>query len=362
MIGYAVAAAIVFSLAISALATSFSKGLAHRFGMLDVPQRHKAHARAVPMLGGTAIFAAILMVSLLALCAARYWAAAGLPPWLPGELALHVAGAAAKAPAALGILAGALLLHVVGLIDDRKNLGPWLKLICQLVVATGVVVFCDVRVLTAAGAWVSSIVSVIWLVTIINAFNFLDNMDGLAAGVALIVASSLLAAAVGVGQVFVPAALCVIIGALGGFLLFNFPPASVFMGDAGSLVIGYLLGVMSCFTTYVRPGESFYAYGVFVPLIIMAVPLYDMVSVVSLRVRERRNPMVGDQRHFSHRLLRRGMSVRKAALTIYLCTAATAIGAALLPHVGTVGAVLVFAQTLMILLILALLESTDGKG
>jgi len=362
VIAYAIAAAIVAAFALSALATAFSKGVAVRFGMLDVPQRHKAHARAVPMLGGSAIFATFLMLALLALVAARYWAATGVPAWLPSELAAHVRGAAAKAPQALGILVGALLLHVVGLVDDRKDLGAWLKLICQLIVATGVVVFFGVRILTVAGPAVSSIVSVIWLVTIINAFNFLDNMDGLAAGVALIVAASLLAASAMVGQVFVPAMLCLVVGALAGFLLFNFPPASVFMGDAGSLVIGYLLGVASCLTTYVRPGEPYYAYGVFVPLVIMAVPLYDMVSVVSLRLRERRNPMVGDRRHFSHRLLRRGMSVRKAAITIYLCTAATAVGAALLGRVGPAGAGLVFAQTLMILLILALLESTDGKG
>jgi UDP-GlcNAc:undecaprenyl-phosphate GlcNAc-1-phosphate transferase len=133
------------------------------------------------------------------------------------------------------------------------------------------------------------------------------------------------------------------------------------MGDAGSLVIGYLLAVVSCLTTYVQPDHAYYAYGVFVPLVLMAVPLYDMVSVVTLRLRDRTNPMVGDRRHFSHRLIRRGMSVRKAVLTIYLCTAATAISATLLSRVDNVGAVLAFAQTLIILLVLALLESGESK-
>ena len=353
---------IALTFVICLLATPLSKRVAHRFGMLDLPGRHKGHGKAIPVLGGSAIFASILGVSLLATAMVNYWAANTPPKWIPSQLALHISGAAAKSPMVLGILAGAMVLHVVGLIDDRKNLGPWIKLIAQVLVATAVVVFCEVRILTAVGPVGSVIVSIVWLVTIINAFNFLDNMDGLAGGVAIIVAGSLLGASLGVGQLFVPAALCVIIGALGGFLIYNFPPASVFMGDAGSLVIGYLLGVLSCLTTYVSPGETYYAYGVFVPLVLMAVPLYDMISVVALRMRDRRNPMVGDRRHFSHRLIRRGMSVRKAVLTIYMCTAATAIAASLLPRVDTIGAVLLFGQTLIILLVLALLESSDARS
>ena len=102
-------------------------------------------------------------------------------------------------------------------------------------------------------------------------------------------------------------------------------------------------------------------YGVFVPVVVMAVPLYDMVSVITLRLRDRKSPMVGDRRHFSHRLVRRGMSVRTAVLTIYLCTGATAIAASLLPRVGDVGAILIFAQTVAILLIIALLESAEKR-
>ncbi len=361
MIALVAIATIAVTFGISALATSLSKKVAHRFGMLDVPARHKTHGRPVPMLGGSAIFASILGVSLLATALVSLWAAAGAPKWLPPELSVHVSGAAGKAPMVVGILLGALVLHVVGLIDDRRQLGPWIKLIAEVVVAAGVVVFLKVRILTVAGPTASVILSIFWLVAIINAFNFLDNIDGLAAGVGAIVAGALLGASVSIGQLFVPAWLCLIVGALCGFLLYNFPPASVFMGDAGSLVIGYLLGVLSCLTTYLQPGGTYYAYGIFVPLVVMAVPLYDMVSVVTLRLRDWRNPMVGDRRHFSHRLIRRGMSVRKAVLTIYLCTVATAVAAALLSRVDTFGAVLVFAQTLVILLVLALLESGDVK-
>ncbi len=347
---------------ISALATQLSKPIALRLGMMDLPSKHKAHAKPVPMLGGSAIFATILGICLLGIALARYWAHTGVPAWVPDHLAIHVSGAAAKGVKALGILAGAFVLHIVGLIDDKKNLGPWVKLIVELHVAMAVVVGCDVHILTIAGEPWSTICSVIWLVTITNAFNFLDNMDGLAAGVAVIVAGVLMGAAASVGQLFVPAWLCVILGAVMGFWCFNFPPASVYMGDAGSLVIGFLLAVLSCLTTYVGPSQQYYAYGIFVPLVLMAVPLYDMASVIVLRLGERRNPMVGDRRHFSHRLIRRGMSVRKAVLTIYLCTIATAISAGLLSRVDGLGAVLIFIQTFAILLVLALLETADKKA
>jgi len=353
------AAALAF--AVSFLAVPVAARVANRFGMVDLPGKHKAHPHPTPLLGGCAIFAGILLPSLLVLSIASVWAVEGTPRFVR-ELAAHVPGAAAKAPQAIGILACAMLLHVVGIVDDRKQLGPWLKLIAQFIAAVAAVGLFDVRVLTALGPWPSAILTAIWLVTITNAFNFLDNMDGLSAGVGAICAAAMLGAAASLGQWFVTGWLCVLLGALLGFLPHNFPPARVFMGDAGSLVIGFLLGVLSCLTTYVRPGETYYLYGVFVPLVLMAVPLYDMVSVITLRLKDRRSPMVGDRRHFSHRLVRRGMSRRTAVLTIHLCTAGTAIAALLLPRVDDVGAVLVLVQTVAILLIIALLETADGKS
>ncbi len=362
MIVWCGVATVLLAFTISALATPVTQRLAERIGMLDVPQRHKAHVHPVPLLGGCAVFAAILLPSVLAMALARLWSLGGAPGWLPSQLAVHIGGASAKAHQALGILAGAMVLHVIGLIDDRRNLGAWLKLVSELAVCGAVVIFFRVRVLTAAGPTFSVIASILWLTAITNAFNFLDNMDGLSTGVAAICAAALLGAAASIGQVFVAAWLCLILGAVLGFLPYNFPPAGTYLGDAGALVIGYLLAVVSCLTTYVQPGQPFYLYGIFVPLVLMAVPLYDMASVILLRIVERRNPMVGDRRHFSHRLVRRGMKPRSAVLTIYFCTAGTAISASLLPHVtGTTGAVLVFLQTLITLLIVALLEGGDAR-
>ncbi len=358
MIIQAIVAAVAIAFGISVTGTFFSRRLAVRLGMLDEPSGHKAHHSPVPLLGGSAILAAVLLPVVAVSVLVWAWSATGPPQWIPEILKQHLPGAASKVPMALGILAGAVVLHVVGLLDDRRAMGPWVKLALQFLVAAWAVVFCDVRVLRLTGPAVSCTVSILWLVTITNAFNFLDNMDGLSAGVAAICTAALLAAAVSLGQLFVSAWLCLLLGALLGFLPFNFAPASSYMGDAGSLVIGFLLGVLSCLTTYVQPGRGFTVYGVLAPVVLMAIPLYDVISVIVLRLKAGQNPAAGDRRHFSHRLLRRGMSVRAAVLTVYLCTSGTAIAASLLPHVSTwTPAILIFAQTVIIVMVIALLES-----
>ena len=354
------AVAVAFFLSVTA--TSVAKSVARRTGFLDVPRAHKAHAGAVPLLGGSAIFLAVLLPSLLALAMVSIWSAYGVPAWLERlapALAVHVDGAASKVPQALGVLLAATALHVLGLVDDRKHLGPWSKLIVQLVVIGGVVIVCDIRILTMLGIVPSCVLTILWLTVLTNSFNFLDNMDGLSAGVAAICAGALLAASASIGQVFVSAWLCLLLGALLGFLPYNFAPASIYMGDAGSLVVGFLVGIASCLTTYVHEGLT--SYAMFVPLVVMAIPLYDTCSVMVLRIRAGKNPMVGDRQHFSHRLVRRGMSTRKAVLTIYLCTAGTAIAATLLPRVDVAGAILILVQTLAILTIVAILESDDAR-
>ena len=356
-------------LILSAGLTPLSQRLARRVGMLDAPTSRKDHAAPTPLLGGCPILLAVLAPISAALAFAA--ATAHDPPgWLPAELAVHLPGVSARIPMVIGIGAGAVALHILGLIDDRRGLPAWVKLLGQFIVAGGVVVFADVRVLTIAGPAVSIAATVVWLVVITNAFNFLDNMDGLSVGTAAICAAALLAAAAQMGQLFVATWLCVLLGALLGYLPFNFPPARTFMGDAGSLVIGYLLGVLSCLTTYVGPGASLSLAAMLVPLVLMAVPLYDMVSVIVLRLQDGRSVFVGDRRHFSHRLVRRGMTPRSAVLTIYLCTVGTAIGASLLPHTDNIGAALVAGQTVLILSIIALLEwggwsagaAADGDG
>lgn len=355
MILTSIVIAVAAGAALSLVLTPASRLVARRVGMMDAPTGRKNHATPTPLLGGSAIVLAVVLPAVAALVFAM--AAADSPPsWLPAELAIHLPGVVARAPMAVVILIGAVALHLLGLIDDRRGLRAPVKLLGQLAVAVAVVTFGNVRVLTLAGPAVSIAVTTLWLLVVINAFNFLDNMDGLAAGVAAICAAALLAAAMQMGQLFVPIWLAVMLGALVGFLPFNFPPASTFMGDAGSMVVGYLLAIFCCLTTYVQPGETVAIGSVLVPLVLMAVPIYDTLSVMALRVQLGASVFEADRRHFSHRLVQRGMTPRAAVLTIYLCTAGTAIAASLLPRLGSMGAILVGAQTVLILLIIAMLE------
>jgi UDP-GlcNAc:undecaprenyl-phosphate GlcNAc-1-phosphate transferase len=203
---------------------------------------------------------------------------------------------------------------------------------------------------------ITTILSVFWIVLMINAFNFLDNMDGASAGIALIASCVLMAAAIRSEQVFVTAMGAVFVGTLLGFLVFNFPPAKIFMGDCGSMVV-----LLTLRTTYYDPEAGTKLYSVFMPAIVMAVPLYDFISVTFLRLKQGKSPFVGDTQHFSHRLKRRGLSDRQVALTLYLATLCTGLGAILLQQAGLLGAVLIATQTVMVLIFIAILEAAGSR-
>ena len=243
-------------------------------------------------------------------------------------------------------------------------MGPAFKLVVQFAVATAAAIFADIRVeFFIASKLITTCLSVLWIVTIINAFNFLDNMDGLSAGIAAIVASVLFTAAAISGQVFIGSLALLFVGALAGFLAFNFPPAKIFMGDCGSLVIGFILAVLTLRTTYYQQDTSQTTgsiYAIFMPLVVMAVPLYDFLSVTILRISQGKSPFVGDTQHFSHRMKRRGLTDTQTVLTLYLATIATAASSIILFQVNLAGAILIFAQTIMILIIIAIMEAT-GK-
>lgn len=267
-----------------------------------------------------------------------------------------------RTPMALGMLLAAAVMHIMGLVDDCKALGPYSKLIVQLGTVSALVACVpELRVLTAAGPAFSMVLTILWIAAITNAFNFLDNMDGLSAGVAAVCTAAFLVTTLTIHppQLFVAAALALLLGALLGFLCFNFNPASIFMGDSGSLVVGLLLGILTVRTTYLPPGQNLGAgwYAVFAPVIVLAVPLYDLIVVSTIRIFHGRSPFKGDTNHFSHRLVARGMSRRMAVLCLYLVSAATAIAAIILPHApNSFTAVLLFVQTLLILGVVMLLE------
>ena len=347
------------SFAITWAGTWAVRWAAPRVGFVDRPGGRKVHADAKPLGGGVAIFAGVVVPLLGALAALHL-------PAVTGRLALdpaYVGGVAKETPMALGLVATLLVMHGLGLADDRRALGPYLKLGVQLAAIAAFVVGSDSRVLTVADRWglgrvPSVVVTVVWIGAITNAFNFLDNMDGLSAGVGAVCTAAFLVAALTIQQWFVAAALAMLLGSLVGFLCFNFAPASIFMGDSGSLLIGLLLGVLTVRTTYLPKGRPWSQgwYAVFAPVIVLAVPLYDLVVVSAIRLARGKSPFVGDTNHFSHRLVARGMSRRTAVLCLYLITAATSVAAILLPHVGPAFAPLIFVQTVLILGVVGLLE------
>jgi len=275
------------------------------------------------------------------------------------DWAAMAGGVRLRSPLAWAILGCTLGMHLLGLIDDKKALGPYLKLVAQLAITAVLVVGFDLRILTALGTVASVVLTILWITAITNAFNFLDNMDGLSAGVAAVCTAAFLVTALSIGQWFVAANLSLLLGALLGFLCFNFSPASIFMGDSGSLIIGFLLGILTVRTTFLPADTQLAAgwYSLLAPIIVLALPLYDLIVVSLIRLSRGKSPFVGDTNHFSHRLVARGMSRRTAVLCIYLVTAATAIAAMLLPHVqSTFAAMLIFIQTVLVLGVVALLE------
>ena len=342
--------------ALSLVLTAVVRGWARRRGFVDQPGGHKQHDTPVALGGGIAILLAVGLPLLAAALVPVVLAGDGAPQWLPGLMQTHHEGIAAKLPKLLAILAGAVVLHVVGLIDDRRALGAGPKFIVQVAVALALVLGANVRLLEMLPGPLSIGLTVLWIVLITNAFNFLDNMDGLAAGVAAIAAAIFAASALLAGQVFVPLTALVLVGALLGYLPYNFPPARIYMGDAGSTVIGYLLAVLTVLTTFYDPQRGLQPFGVLVPIVVLAVPLYDVVSVCWHRIRAGQSIFKGDRRHFSHRLVKRGMSVPAAVLTIYLATATTAMSALLLPRCDWPTACVVFAQCVCVVAIIAVLE------
>lgn len=347
----------------SALITAIVRKRSLKKDFVARPAIDRYHTSVIPLGGGIAIFWTLAIFMLTGVAIVKFLIVPGHLDFLGANVAIHTEGFLTKIPELLIILACALILHVVGLWDDKKHLGPFVKLTAQIAVATIAAVFADIRVeFFIENKIFTTCLSVLWIVTIINAFNFLDNMDGLSAGIAAIVSAVLFTAAAISGQVFIGSLALLFIGALAGFLAFNFPPAKIFMGDCGSLVIGFILAVLTLRTTYYQQDSqgSGGIYAIFMPLVVMAVPLYDFLSVTILRIAHGKSPFVGDTQHFSHRLKRRGLTDTQTVLTLYLATVTTAASSIILYQVNLAGTILIFAQTVMILTIIAILETT-GK-
>ncbi|TVP97493.1 MAG: undecaprenyl/decaprenyl-phosphate alpha-N-acetylglucosaminyl 1-phosphate transferase [Planctomycetaceae bacterium] len=342
---------------------------ARRLGLLDRPGGHKSHVVPTPLGGGIGIWLGVvttIAAGTLAVAACR--GSESLRDWLPTVIATHLDGVWSRVGEIWGLMAGGTILVGLGLWDDRRGIGWQLRLGVQFLVATGVVLGLGYGFTVFIPLpWLTQALSIIWVVALINSFNMLDNMDGLSGGVAIIGCASLAVVmfstpgTAGEPQWFVAALLMVLLGAAVGFLFHNWPPAKIFMGDGGSYFVGYLIAVATLIATYANY-ESGTPHAVFAPVCALAVPLYDLTTVLWIRLREGRSPFQADQRHFSHRLVALGLSRTRAVLTIYLVCATCGLAAVLLTRVGVDSAAMVLGIVGCMLLLIGILESTGWRN
>lgn len=313
------------------------------------------------MMGGVALivsFFGILWLHMGVLAGAS--AAGGLPSFIPWQIQVHVDGAVRQIPKLLVLTAGGLAIGAMGLIDDRISITPKTKFVWQTVIALGVALGGIRLGLFINMEFIRIVISALWLILLMNSFNLLDNMDGLSAGVGLVASLLFLTVALATGQYFLSLSLLLICGTLAGFLILNFHPAKIFMGDCGSQFLGYLIGVFTILQTFYQP-EAPTIFPVLMPLIILAVPLYDTASVIVIRTRNGESIFKADTRHFSHRIKALGMSSRGTVLFLYLVTLSIGLAAPVLPSVSAVGAILLLIQAGTVITIVALLEYYGGK-
>ena len=349
------------SFLLSLALTPLARRLANRTGHLDQPDNRKRHSSPIPYGGGAAIFFSFALVLGGAYLAVILDFATQSIPHLQEELQPYIAGLTCMQTVYRfgALMAGAAAIFILGMIDDLRKLNPGPKLLVEAAVAV-LLYASGIRVTFFIAHWLPGLVlTVIWVVGITNAFNLLDNMDGLAAGVSLIATFVFFAIALQTGQIFVPAVLAVLAGAILGFLRYNFHPASIFMGDAGSLFIGYMLAALSIAGTYYSGRGTILAAAM--PVVVLAIPIFDTLSVLAIRYRAGASLLQGDRNHFSHRLMRLGMSVREAVLTIYVLSAALGLTATLMAQLDDSGAMVILLHTVAILMVVALLEIAAAR-
>ncbi len=364
-------------LLVAASGTALLVRLGHRVGALDSPGAagHAKRLRRVPNIGGIAIAAATLLPLAAGL------AAASVDPSLMSRLVPALAPYAERVASESGvwwaILGGGAVMHALGIVDDRRPLSAWPKFVAQVGIAAAVTIPFDMQMVPMPQAWggagvaLGIAITTVWVVVVVNAINFLDNMDGLAGGVALIGAIVLCTAAFLVSQWFVAGTLALLAGSLAGFLLFNAPwragsSARIFMGDGGSLFTGWMLALLSVRLTCADPTDPTYAlggawYGWLLPALALAVPLYDLLVVSSIRIAQGRPPWLGDQQHFSHRLVERGFTPRGAVMLIWLVAAIVGAGGLMIGSLKPWQALLVGVQAIAALGALAMLEAGPGR-
>ncbi len=291
------ASALIFAIG----GTPVARWAALRLGIIDQPAARKIHVAPVPLLGGAAIYAAFI-------------------------LALFFFGDLFYVNEVVAIFIGASLCSLVGVLDDKKGLGSYTKLAVQAL-AAGVLIFGGVQV-RLFGNWLDIAITLFWVVGITNAFNLLDNMDGLSGGIAMIAAVFFTLFAALSDQYLVGILAAALAGACAGFLVYNWNPAHIFMGDTGSLFLGFLLAAVGIKLRF--PSNSV-AVTWLIPVLVLGLPIFDTTLVFISRLRRGLNPLTTPGKdHLSHRLARLTGSRREAVLICYLISGAIGLAAVFL--------------------------------
>ncbi len=299
------AALFIASFVLSYILTPLMVMLSRARGWVDHPsEERKIHEKPTPTLGGIPIFFSIL----IPLCVLFYW------PNDPGNLFRE------KAPVLLGLLIGILLMLCLGIYDDRKGAGHRIKFSVQILAAV-VVYFFDFKISIISLPFGLHLnlghfalpFTILWVVGITNAINLIDGIDGLAAGVSLFATAALFVVSVIFERSFTSAIAVAMCGALLGFLRYNFYPAQIFLGDSGSLVIGFLISAIGIRGSY--KGATMVALAI--PILALGVPIMDTLLAIWRRLWARKPVFSGDRDHIHHRLIEQGLSQSKAALLLY---------------------------------------------
>jgi len=317
MTQYLLIAVSAFMLAVGV--TPLFRRLAVKVGLVDKPSARKIHSKPMPLLGGVAIYVAFIVT-------------------------LFVLGDRFYVRQAIGILLGATLCSFMGLWDDRAGLSPWIKLAAQ-VLASLVLILSGIQVRVLHIEALNIAVTMLWVVGITNALNLLDNMDGLSGGVGAVAAAFFLLLAAMSGQYLVGALAAALLGACIGFLLYNVNPASIFMGDTGSLFLGFVLAAVGIKLRF-PDNVDFVTW--MIPLVVLGLPIFDTTLVTISRLRRRLNPLTAAGKdHVSHRLVKMGFSQREAVLVLYLAGCGLGVIAMYLTQATIVEGYIVGGATLL---------------
>lgn len=334
-----------------------SMWLSNKFHVLDYPIGNKTHRKPMPLLGGFTIISALLAtvgINLgLKYLSDIYPIIYNYIPWIKNHVFdINPDGLMQL----LIIMCGGIIIFIVGLLDDSIFFGIKGRLFSEFIVA-GFVVYLGIKPdLYGIPNFISWPVTILWIVGLTNSFNLIDGMDGISGGVAFISAMLMAAFCFMTDQIMVAFLLITLCGSIIGFLKANWHPAKIYMGSCGSLFLGYMLATIPLSVAFMQEGSNMSA--VFMPVLILSVPIYDTTSVMFIRLWNRRSPFAPDHNHIFHRIHRLGLSTKQVVLIIYLLTFAVGLSSMLLMYASMWEALLIVVHVIAMYGVFVILEMT----